>query len=176
MDLVTPMINLPHYWGKLSHFTNIFWRTFQKKLLRMRRWAMCGDKDKYSYYINYNGPEASSTSLILFPEPNVWKMAQFTPPSPTVIYNLTNFARQTHFPTLTFSVPMIKTFFFFFWQRTNVPVPWLAILTSGSVWVLIISQFVNGWGLFVLIPNLPLYFGSGMGMSINQVTIHVDLV
>ena len=63
--MVRPMINLPHFWGKLSHLTNIVRRsTFDMKLLRMRRWSMYGEKDKYLYHINYLSPSWSSTSLI----------------------------------------------------------------------------------------------------------------
>ena len=36
-SMVRPMINLPHYWDKLSHLTNISGRTFEMKVLRMRR-------------------------------------------------------------------------------------------------------------------------------------------
>ena len=47
LHMARPMINLPHYWDKLSHFTNIFeGHYFQKKLLRMRN-----DKYKYSCII-----------------------------------------------------------------------------------------------------------------------------
>ena len=52
------MINLPHYWGKLNHFTNNFRRTFKMKLLILRGRAMYRDKGEYSYSINYLSPEA----------------------------------------------------------------------------------------------------------------------
>ena len=77
-------INLPHIMGKLSHFTNNFRRTFKIKLMRFRGWAMYGDKDKCSYFINHLGPEAQHRKLnSQSRKSEEEKMAQRTPVSPT---------------------------------------------------------------------------------------------
>ena len=75
-------IKLPHYWGNLSHFTNNFRRIFKMKLLRFRGWAMYGDKDKCSYFINHLGPDAQhrkfnsqsakSDKLLNLPHSSLW--------------------------------------------------------------------------------------------------------
>lgn len=44
-------------------------------------------------------------------------------------------------------------------QNTNVAkTPWVAILTSKSVWMNVIGQFGGVWGLFTLMTQTPTYF------------------
>ena len=82
LDLWSTYPTIGINWVSLSHFTNILEGQIEMKLLRMRRWAMYGEKDKC--FILYKLSKSWSwTSLFYFPEPKVWKLAQLTPLSPT---------------------------------------------------------------------------------------------
>lgn len=49
------------------------------------------------------------------------------------------------------------------------PVPWIAILTSGPVWVTIMAHWGAIWGFYTLLAQGPTYFSRIHGWDINTV-------
>lgn len=52
------------------------------------------------------------------------------------------------------------------------PVPWMAILTSGPVWVTILAHWGAIWGFYTLLAQGPTYFSFIHGWDINMVKIN----
>ncbi|XP_054758596.2 sialin-like isoform X1 [Lytechinus pictus] len=55
---------------------------------------------------------------------------------------------------------------------SNKSIPWLSILSSPVVWVLMLCQLIQGWGLFTIVTNLPLYYTKGLGLSVEQAGVY----
>lgn len=56
-------------------------------------------------------------------------------------------------------------------EKTNLKVPWKAILTSRATWLNIIAQWGGVWGLFTLIAQAPSYFRLVHGWGIEMTGI-----
>ncbi|XP_035682537.1 sialin-like [Branchiostoma floridae] len=52
-------------------------------------------------------------------------------------------------------------------ERQTPAVPWLKVLTSPSVWALIIGQFSSNWGIYFLTTQLPNYMQNVLGFNIR---------
>lgn len=56
-------------------------------------------------------------------------------------------------------------------DKTNLKVPWKAILTSRATWMNIVAQWGGVWGLFTLIAQAPSYFRLVHGWGIEMTGI-----
>jgi hypothetical protein len=52
----------------------------------------------------------------------------------------------------------------------KLPTPWKEIILSRSVWMNILAQWGNIWGLFTLITQAPTYFKLIHGWDIQMVS------
>ncbi|CAL4124798.1 unnamed protein product, partial [Meganyctiphanes norvegica] len=48
------------------------------------------------------------------------------------------------------------------------PVPWRALLTSLPFWSLVVTEFGNGWAVFLLLADLPLYMKDILGEDLSE--------
>ena len=48
-------------------------------------------------------------------------------------------------------------------------VPWVAILTSGPLWVAIVAHFGGVWGFLTMLTQAPSYFNYIHGWNVNAV-------
>ncbi|XP_072175682.1 sialin-like [Diadema setosum] len=60
-------------------------------------------------------------------------------------------------------------------SKSNVSVPWGAMLTSPAIWVLVFTHFANVLGMSTLLANLPLYFSDGIRVPIEQTGVYSAL-
>ncbi|KAI8502839.1 hypothetical protein Bbelb_195410 [Branchiostoma belcheri] len=52
-------------------------------------------------------------------------------------------------------------------EQQKRAVPWLKLLTSPSVWALVIGQFSSNWGIYFLVTQLPNYMKTVLGFNIR---------
>ncbi|XP_054719646.1 LOW QUALITY PROTEIN: putative inorganic phosphate cotransporter [Uloborus diversus] len=53
-------------------------------------------------------------------------------------------------------------------EGVRAPVPWRAILTSGSLWALVVTHFGNNWGFYTLLTELPTYLSNILHFDLKQ--------
>ncbi|XP_068140158.1 putative inorganic phosphate cotransporter isoform X2 [Drosophila tropicalis] len=56
------------------------------------------------------------------------------------------------------------------------PVPWKQILTSGSLWPLIMAQFGYDWGMSLIINDLPKYFSHILGIGVLNNGVYTSML
>ncbi|XP_017774606.1 PREDICTED: putative inorganic phosphate cotransporter isoform X2 [Nicrophorus vespilloides] len=53
-------------------------------------------------------------------------------------------------------------------QKSNVPTPWKAILTSVPLWSLVAAQIGHDWGFFTMVTDLPNFMSDVLHLQLDQ--------
>lgn len=53
----------------------------------------------------------------------------------------------------------------------QVPIPWFQIMTSPSVWAIVVAHFCNNWGNYTLLTCIPSYFHDALNLTMGSVSI-----
>ena len=69
--------------------------------------------------------------------------------------------------TVFFLTVVCLTFVYEHPQRTSIP--WKAIFSSLPLWAIVVAHFTQGWGLYTMLSELPLFYTQRLNLDLKEV-------